>query len=164
MSNYNHSKNQDYIQYSNKKELAFMDQNVWDVRQQEILEGAGGRRLYSSNPRHSAYYSCFGGKDLETHYILGADRDDHPDHSSRFGYGRCPFGYCSGHFPGKYQESLACSTYDPQPQNMAPSRFYTEKWQDSAYSTPSQAQVDYNNWVGMNLPMWWPQLKINNGI
>ena len=131
-----------YVNYNDSSELADLDRNVWHATAGTIADGATGRHLYKAEPRHPAYYTCFSGRDPGTHYILGVDRDDHPDHSSRFGYARCKNGYCSGHFPGKYIESEACSEYDPQPPDTAPARFYTALYQ-SPFSDYSQATVDY---------------------
>jgi len=156
MASYDHSKNQNYIIYNDKDEVFDLDKNVWNIDAEGLIRGASGRHLYQDEPRHPAYSVCFEGRDLGSHYILGVERDDHPDHSSRFGYARCQYGYCSGHFPGKYIESDACSEYDAQPKDCAPARFYTDAYQ-GPYSTKSQAQEDYNYWknYGMNLSPWW---------
>nr|QBK86255.1 MAG: hypothetical protein LCMAC102_00500 [Marseillevirus LCMAC102] len=156
MAAYDHSKNQDYVIYNDKSEIADLDLNVWRSTEGTIASGATGRHLYAFEPRHPAYYTCFGGRDPETHYIIGQERETHPDHSSRFGYARCKNGYCSGHWPGRYIESEVCSTYDPQPPAMAPERFYTAAHQGS-FQDMSQATVDYDYWKnhGMNYPAWW---------
>ncbi len=155
MDNYSHTDDQRYVAYNDKTEIKDLDKNVWRSTYGTISSGATGRHLYQFEPRHPAYYTCFGGRDLGTHYIIGVERDDHPDHSSRFGYARCPNGYCSGHWPGRYNTSLACSN-DPQPVNLAPARFYTAAHQ-GPYQDASQATVDYDYWknYGMNYRTWW---------
>lgn len=155
MSGYTSSQN--YVEYNNRKEIKELDQNVWHSTYGTIADGATGRHLYKAEPRHPAYGACFDGRDPETHYIYGVEKMEHPDHSSRFGYGRCKFGYCAGNQAGgRYMESEVCSDYDPQPQDMAPERFYNEDHQ-GPFNTNSQAQVDYNYWknYGMNYPSWW---------
>ena len=69
------------------------------------------------------YYACSRPRSTKTAYIIGKERAEHPPHFSRFGYARCFNGYCSGATPGKYNVGDDCS-YDPQPQNAAPARFY----------------------------------------
>lgn len=145
MERYSHTIDQRYVVYNDPDEVMNLDQNVWRASRRSIMSGASGRHLYEFDPRHPAYYACSEGRDLQTHYIIGVDRDDHPDHSSRFGYARCPNGYCSGHWPGRYNTSLACSAYDPQPPDAAPARFYTAEYQ-GPYHDESQATVDYDNW------------------
>lgn len=150
---YDHSKEQEYIAYNDKDEVFDLDKNVWHSTAGTIASGYTGRHLYGAEPRHPAYYACFSGRDKETHYLIGIERDDHPDHSSRFGYARAPFGYGTGHWPGRYNTSLKCSDYDPQPPNAAPKRFYTAAHQ-GPFNVKSQAIDDYNYWknYGMNLP------------
>jgi len=156
MDTYTHTSDQRYVAYNDRTEIKDLDRNVWRATTGTIADGASGRHLYRNEPRHPAYYTCFGGRDPETHYIIGVDRDDHPDHSSRFGYARCKNGYCSGHWPGRYNTSEACSAYDPQPEDMAPARFYTSAHQ-GPYHDESQATVDYDYWknYGMNYGTWW---------
>lgn len=149
MNSYVHQSGQDYVNYHNKAEIKELDKNVWNTTAGTIADGVTGRHLYVAEPRHPAYYYCFDGRDPETHYIIGKDRDNHPDHSSRFGYARCWNGYCSGHWPGRYNEAEPCSEYDPQPRGMAPARFYTIAHQ-GPYNDMSQAVVDYRH--EMNLP------------
>ena len=142
-----------YVAYNSDSEVKELDLNHWDTSPKAIADGASGRHLYKNDPRHSAYYYCYGGRDHETHYIINKDRDNHPDHFSRFGYARCRNGYCSGAWPGRYNASEECSDYDPQPKDMAPARFYTEKYQ-GAFVARSQAYSDYSEMKnhGMNYP------------
>jgi len=156
MGDYVYKQEQNYVQYNNLAEVKDLDRNVWNSAYGVIADGATGRHLYKNEPRHPAYNVCFSGRDPETHYIIGVDRDEHPDHSSRFGYARCMFGYCSGHWPGRYIEAEACSEYDPQPPRMAPERFYTAEHQ-GPFNVRSQAIEDYNftKNIGMNYPSWY---------
>lgn len=135
-----------YVMYNDRQEIKDLDRNVWHATDATIADGATGRHLYKNEPRHAPYYTCWGNNDKEFNYILGVDRDDHPDHSSRFGYARCPNGYCSGHWPGRYISGDACAAFDPQPPNMAPERFYTSDHQ-GPFQDKSQASVDYSNWA-----------------
>ena len=144
MDRYSHTLNQEYVAYNDRSEIKDLDRNVWNATAGTIADGVTGRHLYKHDPRHPAYYTCFGGRDKETHYIIDVERDHHPDHSSRFGYARCPNGYCSGHWPGRYISSDFCSACDPQPLNMAPARFYSGQYQ-SPFNDISQAVVDYRN-------------------
>jgi len=132
-----------YIQYNDKSEVENLDQNTWNISLEGIEDGAsGGRRIYDFSPRQPAYYICYGGRDKETHYIIGIERENHPDHSSRFGYAKSRNGYGSGHWPGRYNDTEMCSLSDPQPPDMAPSRFYEDEYQ-GPFTNYSQANVDY---------------------
>lgn len=157
---YVRSNEKDYVQYNNETEVKDLDVNVWRATAGDIADGATGRHMYRSEPRHPAYYTCFGGRDPGTHYIFGVERDSHPDHSSRFGYARCANGYCSGHWPGRYNEADVCSEYDPQPPDMAPERFYTAPYQ-GPYNDLTQAVVDYELEKNkrMNFLSWWRYSK-----
>ena len=113
-----------YVMYNYPEEVAALDKNVWHARLKTLISDGKPVRLYDDVARPPTPYACDYCRDPETHYILGLDRDDHPDHSSRFGRGTCPNGYCSGHWPGRYIEDSRCANNDPQPPNMAPARFY----------------------------------------
>jgi hypothetical protein len=158
--NYVTSVNQDYVQYNDREAVKGLDINVWHSSNSIIADGATGRHLYQHEPRHPAYYACDRTRDPGTQYIMGIDVEVHPDHSSRFGYAKCPNGYCSGHWPGRYIESTRCADYDPQPPDMAPARFYTAEYQ-GPLNCKSQAIVDYNYMKnhGMNYPSWWKYPK-----
>ncbi len=147
MSAYNNTISQNYVEYNNKEEVEDLDRNVWKTSPQAIADGASGRHLYKNEPRHSAPYLCFSGRDPESHYIIGVDRDEHPDHSSRFSYGHCPNGYCTGHWPGRYATSLACSK-NIMPPGMAPPRFYSDEL-SGIFAVKSQGIEDYK--YAMNL-------------
>ncbi len=142
---------QQYIQYNNTQEVDYLNQNTFDAGQ-TIESGTTGRHLYAAPVRHPAYYTCFSLRDKETHYILGVDRDDHPDHSSRFGYARCPNGYCVGSNAGGYNTNSWCCD-NAQPSDLAPERFYAAPHQGSSLSY-SQANLDYEYMKDyrMNLP------------
>ncbi len=132
---------QQYVNYSDEAEVNDLDRNIWRVTKKDIRAGVTGRHLYKGEPRHSAYYTCFSGRDPETHYIIGRERETHPDHSSRFGYARCRNGYCAGHRPGFFNENDHCSEVE-MPKDMSPERFYKYQQQCPA-SSYSQANADY---------------------
>lgn len=118
--------NQNYVLYNDKEEISELDMNNINFTNISIKNGATGRHLYKSEPKQS-YYICDGMRDPQITTIIGVDIEstkDLPDHSSRFGYGlRAPFGYGTGHWPGRYNTTIYC-TKDDQPKNMAPERFY----------------------------------------
>jgi hypothetical protein len=115
----------EYVQYSDSSQLDNLDRNIWRPEySRTINDGVTGETMYAVEYRHPSRYYCQEGRDPNFRYILGVDRDDHPDHSSRFGYARGYYGYTSGHFPGKYDDDARCSGYDHQPPGMAPKRFY----------------------------------------
>jgi hypothetical protein len=146
-----------YVQYENESEIKELDQNAWPGpianKSGSVSYGYLGKDLYTmfgNGPRRQAYQICEAGRDVDSHYIIGLERDSHPDHSSRFGYARCRYGYCFGHMPGKYIENDHCAGYDPLPSDMAPERFYTEKY-TSPFSCISEGRVNYD--IGKNYLM-----------
>jgi hypothetical protein len=88
----------------------------------------------------SQYVVESGPRDSKTNYLYGLERMDHPDQFSRFGYAWCPNGYCSGAWPGRYNEAPGCDNYNEQPANMAPSRFYQGTYV-SPYGAESYSSV-----------------------
>jgi len=141
------SQNKGYVQYEKDSQIAYLNQNTFDGDRTVIFP----RHLYSGNARQQAYYTCFRPRDTELNYIIGVERDEHPDHFSHFGYARAPYGYGSGHWPGRYNTSIWCNN-DPQPKDMAPSRFY-EPINQGPFSIISQGELDYTfeKNYGMNL-------------
>jgi hypothetical protein len=78
----------------------------------------------------SEYICESGPRDSTYDYLIDSERSQHPDAPSRFGYARCFNGYCSGHRPGRYNTNPQCiPDTDSQPRDMAPKRFYTDKYQ-----------------------------------
>ena len=148
-----------YINFFNKDQIKELNQNVWYASAGTIADGATGRHLYQHDVRHPSYFLCSDDvRDKETHYVIGVERDDHPDHSSRFGYARGPYGYLTGHWPGKYQSSALCSSYLPLPEDMAPKRFYFNAQCGDPGLSLSQANVDYSwgkNVLTQPRHGWW---------
>jgi len=140
-------KSNTYVNYYNKKEIRDLDMNT--LKPGEVKNGINFPYLYENpSKEHPLYLSKDGKRNLEMSYVIGTERDNHPDHSSRFSYDNgCLLDYCSGVWPGRYQTSGWCSGYAPQPQNLAPSRFYGQKHQ-GPFLDSSQAQVDYANDMG----------------
>lgn len=129
-----------YVEYNNPESVKAINLNPWIIDNIAISNGAAGRRMYTYDKRHAAYTLCDKGRDKEVHYILGVERMEHPDHSSTFGYARCPNGYCSGAFPGKYISTIAeCECGDPQPQGVAPKKYYKGVYPNSNIT---QAYID----------------------
>lgn len=143
MSRYNHNISQGYVGYNDRYDIKALDMNVWDATDATIADGASGRHLYKNEPRSTSQYLCDDGRDVDTNYILGVDRDDHPDHTSRFSFGHCPNGYCTGNWPGRYATSLVCNK-NIMPPGMAPARFYSEEM-SGPFVVKSQGIVDYNS-------------------
>ena len=96
----------------------------------------------SGNVVPDPHYLCDRPRDTELNYIIGVEREKHPDHYSRFGYARNFYGYASGHWPGRYQEDRECSCEDFNPPGMAPARFYNYP------NNISQSQIDYRTTQG----------------
>lgn len=141
---------QKYVRYNDPEEIENLDRPVWDSSYGITPSGATGRHLY--NTLIPERYPCFRKQEPGTHYVSGFDKEELPDHSSRFGYDRCPNGYCLGHFPGKYIEPPGCCE-ETLPPGMAPERFYNEFY-TNPNTIASQAIVDYDFTMhnGMRMP------------
>lgn len=140
------SKNAIYVNYFNKEEIRNLDQNT--LKPGEANNGVDFPYLYENpSPAHPLYLSKDGKRNMQMDYIIGKERDNHPDHSSRFSYDNgCLLEYCSGHWPGRYQTSGWCSEYNPQPEGMAPARFYGQSYQDP-FNNYTQADKDYSDYM-----------------
>lgn len=157
--NYGNHRAPQYVAYNDPGEVNSVDLNRWYRPDDPRVKMGSGRLLYAVEPRVPSYFACSPDKDIELSYILGVDRDDHPDHASHFGFGRCPNGYCFGNMPGKYIVPTAVSCHDPQPQNMAPARFYEEEMLHP-YSVHSQAIEDYKMAKDYHTFGWYPITSI----
>lgn len=80
--------------------------------------------IYDANTVPAPESFCASVRDTEFDYMLGVERDIHPDHFSRFGRNTAHNGYGSGHWPGRYLHSQWYRTEEPE--GMAPPRFYKE--------------------------------------
>lgn len=137
-----------YVAYNDPGEVNSVDVNRWYIYGDPRVNSATGRFLYSVDPRIPSYYLCSSDRDPELTYVLGVDRDTHPDHASHFSHGRCANGYCFGVMPGKFIVSGDGQCEDPPPPGMAPSRFYSKEMLDPNYVN-SQAIVDYRKSMGL---------------
>ena len=145
--NPNHHSN--YVRYNVSQEVEDLDKPVWDSSYGIPPNGSTGRRLYQE--QYPERYPCFRKKQPESHYVQGfSAKGQLPDHSSRFGYARCPNGYCLGHFPGKSINPSGCDK-DIMPPGLAPERFYNEFY-TNPNTVASQAIVDYNTIIHNGCP------------
>lgn len=123
-----------YISYDNPIESSNLNQRYVSLTENDIKKGITGRHLYFAEPVRQDYTICdtaYIGKDGKQktwrdpnfHYLLGLERNDHPDNFSRYGYALCPNGYCLNQFPGKYVTPQQYLT-NIQPPGVAPERFY----------------------------------------
>ncbi len=139
-----------YIAYNDPGEVNSVDVNRWYKYGDPRVKSATGRWLYQVEPRVPSYYLCSSDRDPELVYVMGVDRDTHTDHAAHFSYARCPNEYCFGMMPGKFIVSGDGQCQDPQPQDMAPKRFYDPRVL-SPNNISSQAMVDYNRAMGLPL-------------
>lgn len=139
-----------YVNYNDSKEISYLDVNTWiPSYYNRVPDGSSLRHLYDTKPCQTQISNVFPiqnfsdipDNSIRENFVI-ADRSVLPDFSSRFGYNRCALGYCSGHWPGRYNESDLCGAYDPQPPNMAPERFY-EDYHQGPFNNYSQANIDY---------------------
>lgn len=135
-----------YVAYYDKQEIRDLDVNT--LKPGEVKNGINYPYLYKNPDKdHPLYLSEDGKRNMEMYYIIGKERDNHADHSSRFSYDNgCLLDYCSGVWPGRYQTSGWCSEYSPQPPNIAPPRFYGSNHQ-GPFLDKTQADVDYTRYM-----------------
>ncbi len=141
MQGYNKPNATTYINYDDSESVGSLELNVWE------MPSSGPRgRLYENPAIYGSIGICSPARDPDRHYVSGVERPlgDHPDHSSRFGYGRCPNGYCVGNWSSGFYNTPPGCQFDPQPKDMAPKRFYTDPYQ-GRNRVDTQATVDYNN-------------------
>lgn len=109
-----------YIVYNDPEEVEALDLNtVKDPSKIVVFP----RHIYGGEVFPAAEYVCSRPRDTETHYVYDRERLHHPQHFSRFGYGRCQYGYCTGPASLGYQANIFCQN-DVQPKNMAPDYLY----------------------------------------
>lgn len=139
-----------YVRYNDPAEVAYLDQNTFDASKAVVFPG----HMYAGNVVPSASFITDAKpfqdamrppgwrskpRDTQTHYIYGVERMQHPDHFSRFGYGRRHYGY-SEQRPGTYDEpGEDCNMF--LPEDMAPKRFYSYEYSGHNINT-SQASAD----------------------
>lgn len=137
MKSYSHTINQTYAVYNDKSSVKSLDLNKYEGGP------SGLEHIYHKQAIAEAPYLCSPNRNLSTHYIIGIERENHPDHSSRFGYARFPNGYGVGNWSsGFYNTPPSCPL--PLPKDMAPSRFYNPEF-TGRNRDDTQATVDYNN-------------------
>jgi hypothetical protein len=117
-----------YVKYNRKNDVKALNMNTV---QPGTPINVFPTNIYTGQLFPVPYYICGSGepRDNNTDYIIDVERDQHPDHFSRFSrYAGSDLEYVSGPFNGKYNEGPNCS-YDEQPNNMAPARFYDQHFQ-----------------------------------
>ncbi len=112
-----------YVDFHDRAQIAALDMGVYDSAKATVFPYG----LYSGEPFMVANYICgeHVPRDTKSHYLIDKERRQHPDHFSRFGYGRAFYGYVSGHHPGRYLENEQCRKFD-LPADMAPPRLYLD--------------------------------------
>lgn len=128
-----------YISYNSVIDRNNLDLNTFNGNNSVIFPN----NIYEGELNPLSQYVCESGpRDTRYDYLYNLERMSHPDHPSRFGYAECWNGYCSGHWPGRYNSSPVCREQDTtqdQPPNMAPSRFYKEDKFTSPFYSDSPA-------------------------
>lgn len=126
-----------YINYKDPEQVNNLNQNVMpnDKKISTFEKGLYPSHL-DARVMWDPYFLCSVPRDTTINYIYPNERQNHPDHFSRFAYADCPNGYCFGPIIGKYNTGVTCSA-DVQPQGLAPSRLYPtntyESQDDPAY-------------------------------
>lgn len=155
--NPNSKSTQNYVQYNNDEEVEALNLNVYNGDRAVVFP----RHIYAGDVVPSPEYLCSRPRDTQTRYIIGVERDQHPLHASRFGYARAPYGYGTGHWPGRYNDSVWCGEADVQPPSMAPARFYEP---DQLGWFSSQSEGDAMDWYGKNVLMRLSVLQSGSNI
>jgi hypothetical protein len=127
-----------YINYESNRDIKALDMNKYPMELATVYP----RNIYGGYvvPYPENIFET--PRDSSTLYISPTERSVHPPFGSRFGKGDCPNGYCTGHRPGKYTDSMMCD-WEEQPNNMAPNRFYRNLHTD-VYTNFSDARVIHN--------------------
>ena len=120
-----------YAVYNSPSDIKSLDINYFDLNKVDEFP----RHLYTGDITNTAYYLCPNmPRDKDINYIIDVERDQHPDHFSRFAYGNNRNGYGFGLMVGRYQVAENCRE-DPQPKDTAPRRFYRDPYMDK-YGEP----------------------------
>ena len=128
--------NMSYVAYEQLDEVRSLDRNTYDGNTSTTFPN----NIYMGEVQHQPYYACSRPRDTDFNYIIGVERDDHPNHFSRFGYARGPLGGHEGAWPGRYATTPGCEVGEPP--NMAPKRFY-EPEHTGSFSVLSRGGQDY---------------------
>lgn len=138
---------QRYVFYNNEDDVNNLDMNWWIGNEKIASQGFSGmQHLYEKNSNYGVPFICSKNRNKNVHYIMGVERDEHPDHSSRFGYARFPNGYGVGVWSAGFYNTPPDCACDPMPEDMAPERFYSPEYQ-GPNNARSQATKDYNTYV-----------------
>jgi hypothetical protein len=136
-------KKTNYIKFHQKEERDGLDLNTIRDPSKIVMfprHMYGGEVMVHRTYRYGDDNSSYP-RDSNFSYIIGKERGSHPDHFTRFSYNRAPYGYGSGHVPGKYLTTSDC-VQDTLPKDMAPQRFY-HPVHSGCFSSLSQARIDY---------------------
>ncbi len=159
MNKYIHSSKgtQNYVQYDNEEQIEALNLNVYNGDRAVVFP----RHIYAGDVVPAPAFLCSRPRDTQTRYIFGVERDLHPLHFANFGYARAPYGYGTGHWPGRYNDSVWCGSEDVQPENMAPKRFYAP---DQTGWFSSQSEGDAMEQYGKNVLRRLPILQSGSNV
>ncbi len=149
--------NQNYVQPDNDQQVEALNLNIYNGDRAVVFP----RHMYAGDVVPRPNFLCSRPRDTETRYIYGVERDVHPDHFANFGYARAPYGYGTGHWPGRYNDSVWCGEADVQPPGLAPKRFYAP---DQLGWFSSKSEGDVMDWYGKNVLMRLPVLQSGSNI
>jgi len=128
-----------YVSYNAPDQVASLDMNTPNGNHAVVFP----LNIYQGHPFPLSQYACDSGpRNTQYDYIYDWEKLQHPDYPSRYGYANCWNGYCSGHWPGRYNTPPgAKKCTDEQPPDMAPQRFYTGRFQSPFYpDTPAYTE------------------------
>lgn len=114
-----YSRRNPYVTYEQKAQRDALDLNKLNKSNISVFP----QHIYAGDVIPTPY-TVSEVRDRNTAYVKDTERDEHPPHFSRFHYDFAPNGYNHGNLIGHYNSSQWCST--PEPQGMAPARFYRE--------------------------------------
>lgn len=92
-----------YVMFGDPAAVKALDKNRLEASNVTVFP----RGLYSGQPLPTADNVCHSIRDPSTHYIIGVDRNDHPDHFSWYGYGRHYNPSNGGHYPHHWQNHVS---------------------------------------------------------
>lgn len=133
-----------YIKYNNDKQIK--DLNLNSIQHPSYVFPYN---IYKGSTFEVPWFLCDSPRDKESMFIYPNEREDLPDHFSRFNYAKSWNGNGIGTWPGRYQISEQCATgekmMDDEPKDMAPPHIYTDSIIRNGMKMPKYIGSQVNN-------------------
>jgi len=128
-----------YVIYNSPEEVEDLDQNVPKNKHVTVFPvGIYDGPVYPL----SQYVAQSGPRNTVYDYLYNAERYDHPPTPSRFGYAAHANGYGVGSWSPGFYNTPACCTGDEIPKNMAPAKYYEDRFRTPYYTDSPAYRAD----------------------